>query len=162
MFQINNTKDDYIVEVFNTRNSHWEPIANFGDNQGDAIFFKNHDAPKLPEEQIKDLVKDYDPEMIFHRLDSGIYHKGRSMRKGHYYLTTIRERNFVDAGKNKREAIKAGREMALKEGQSVELWHCEPVKDVPGALGRYYVGMLEFPYYLRSCQLTAKDITVNI
>ena len=25
-----------------------------------------------------------------------------------------------------------------------------------------YIGILEFPYYLRNCQLTAADITVNI
>lgn len=83
------------------------------------------------------------------------------MENKHYYITGIRARNLVDAGTNKKAAIKAGKARALQEGQSVELWHCHKIEDV-GTLGRFFIGMLEFPYYLRNCSLTEKDITVNL
>ena len=163
MFQINNTKDGYIVEVFNTTTSHWDPIANFGDHQGDAILFKNYDAPRLTEDQLRNLVEVYDKQEIFQRLAAGHYQKNPfAIRKGHYYITGIRNRSFEDAGTNKRKAIKMARERALMEKQSIELWHGSPVKDVPGAVGRFYVGIMEFPYHLRNCQLTTRNITVNI
>ena len=81
------------------------------------------------------------------------------MEKNHYYLTRAYERIFQDAGKNKREAIRIGRELAVKEKTSIELWKCEEISDIK-TLGRY--GVLEFPYYLRNCQLTAADIIVNL
>lgn len=83
------------------------------------------------------------------------------MELNHYYLTTTRSRNFVDAGKNKKAAILAGRIMACDEKCSIELWACRKVEGV-GTLGRYYIGMLEFPYYLRDLQLIPHDITVNL
>lgn len=83
------------------------------------------------------------------------------MEKNHYYLTRAYERIFQDAGKNKREAIRLGRELAVKEKTSIELWKCEEISDIK-TLGRYYIGVLEYPYYLRNCQLTAADIIVNI
>lgn len=83
------------------------------------------------------------------------------MEKNHYYLTRVDERIFQDAGKNKREAIRLGRKLAVKEKTSIELWKCEEISDIK-TLGRYYIGVLEFPYYLRNCQLTAADIIVNI
>ena len=89
------------------------------------------------------------------------------MEKNHYYLTSVKERNFIDAGKNKREAIKAGRIMALELRQSVELYHCHEIGleagKPEGRLGRYYLGILEFPYFLSSaCHLIPSDITVNL
>jgi hypothetical protein len=84
------------------------------------------------------------------------------MENKHYYITGIRERNFVDAGTNKKAAIKAGKARALQERQSVELWRCHKVGGCGETLGRYYIGILEFPYYLRNCPLTEKDITVNL
>ena len=83
------------------------------------------------------------------------------MEKNHYYLTRAYERIFQDAGKNKREAIRLGRELAVKEETSIELWKCMEVSGIK-TLGRYYIGVLEFPYYLRNWQLTAADIIVNI
>ena len=83
------------------------------------------------------------------------------MEKNHYYLTRIDESIFQDAGKNKREAIRRGREFAVKEKTSIQLWKCKEVSGIK-TLSRYYIGVLEFPYYLRNCQLTAADIIVNI
>lgn len=83
------------------------------------------------------------------------------MEKNHYYLTRAYERIFQDAGKNKREAIRLGRELAAKYETSIELWKCEEVSGIK-TLGRYYIGVLEFPYYLRNCQITAADIIVNL
>ena len=83
------------------------------------------------------------------------------MEKNHYYLTRADERIFQDAGKNKREAIRLGRELAVKEKTSIQLWKCKEDPEIK-TLGRYYIGVLEFPYYLRNCQLTAADIIVNI
>ena len=83
------------------------------------------------------------------------------MEKNHYYLTRAYERIFQDAGKNKREAIRLGRELAVKEKTSIQLCKCEEVSDIK-TLGRYYIGVLEFPYYLRDFQLNASDIIVNI
>lgn len=83
------------------------------------------------------------------------------MEKNHYYLTQIDETIFRDAGKNKREAIRLGRELAVKEKTSIQLWKCKEVSDIK-TLVRFYIGVLEFPYYLRNCQLTAADIIVNL
>lgn len=83
------------------------------------------------------------------------------MEKNHYYLTRSYERIFQDAGKNKREAIRIGRELAAKEKTSIELWKCKEIPDIK-TLGRYYIGVLEFPYYLRNWQITASDIIVNL
>ena len=83
------------------------------------------------------------------------------MEKNHYYLTRAYERIFQDAGKNRREAIRLGRELAVKEKISIQLWKCKEVYGIK-TLGRYYIGVLEFPYYLRNCQITTADIIVNI
>ena len=71
------------------------------------------------------------------------------MEKNHYYLTRAYERIFQDAGKNKREAIRLGRKLAVKEETSIELWKCKEVSGIK-TLGRYYIGVLEFPYDLRN------------
>ena len=83
------------------------------------------------------------------------------MEYKHYYLTPIGKLEFEDAGTNRRKAIQAGREKAVAERCSYELWQCRPVEGT-GCKGRYFVGMLEFPYYLRDCQLDWHDITVNL
>ena len=83
------------------------------------------------------------------------------MEKNHYYLTRVDERIFQDAGKNKREAIRLGRELAVKEKTSIQLWKCKEVSGIKN-LVRCYIGVLEVPYYLRDCQLSSADIIVNI
>lgn len=83
------------------------------------------------------------------------------MEKNYYYLHRLDNREDIEAGKNKREAIKKGRELAAKYKTSIQLMKC--VEDEPGGdLLVSYVGILEFPYYLRDLPLTAADITVNI
>ena len=83
------------------------------------------------------------------------------MEKNYYYLHRLDNREDIEAGKNKREAIKKGRELAAKYKTSIQLLKC--VEDEPGGdLLVSYIGILEFPYYLRNCQLTAADIIVNI
>ena len=77
MFQINNTPDGYVVEVYREVGAFydWAKLANFGDNQGDARFFKEYDAPRLAEWQIRSLIDNYDKSVIFRKLATGHYQK---------------------------------------------------------------------------------------
>lgn len=84
------------------------------------------------------------------------------MENKHYYLTPIGKLAFEDAGTNRQKAIRAGREKAAAEKRSYELWQARPVEGGRGILRRHFVGMLEFPYYLRDCDLDWHDITVNL
>lgn len=84
-----------------------------------------------------------------------------TMKKNHYYLQRVNSISHTDAGKNKRDAIRQGRELAAKEKRSISLWKYEQTPDQERP-SLHYIGILEFPYYLRNCQLTAADITVNI
>ncbi|MGD7407491.1 hypothetical protein ACQCP7_25770 [Ralstonia pseudosolanacearum] len=86
------------------------------------------------------------------------------MTKGHYYFNrSLRGYDFEDAGTNRREAIRQGRELAVALRHSVQIWQARPVEGLPDRLGHYYVGSLEYPYYLSTaCTITASDITVNI
>lgn len=47
---------------------HEKPLRKFKE-QGDAMVFKLHDCPKLTDLQIKMLVKTYDKNKIFVRID---------------------------------------------------------------------------------------------
>lgn len=83
------------------------------------------------------------------------------MEKNYYYLHRVDTREDIEAGKNKHEAIKKGRELAAQFQTSIQLLKC--VEDEPGGdLMVSYIGVLEFPYYLRDLNLTAADITVNL
>lgn len=85
------------------------------------------------------------------------------MQNKHYYLTPIGKLDFEDAGTNRRKAVQAGRERAAAEKCSYELWQARPVEGGGGRLGRYFVGMLEFPYYLRDVPgLDWHDVGVNL
>lgn len=71
-FQIRENKGDYIVEAYiiedqNSLYGHWHPLRNFGERQGDAIFFKEYDCPKLEETHIRLLIKNYNPERRYIR-----------------------------------------------------------------------------------------------
>lgn len=81
------------------------------------------------------------------------------MEKNYYYIQRYDTKEDIEVGKNKREAIKQGKEIALKYRTSCTLLKC--VED-EGSLCVTYVGILEFPYYLRNCQLDTSDITVNL
>lgn len=84
------------------------------------------------------------------------------MENKHYYLTPIGKLAFEDAGTNRQKAIRAGREKAAAEKCSYELWQARPVEGGRGILRRHFVGMLEFPYYLRNCDLDWHDVGVNL
>ena len=77
MFQINNTPDGYVVEIYREVGAFyvWAKLANFGDNQGDARFFKEYDAPRLTEKEIQTLISTYDKREIFRKLATGHYQK---------------------------------------------------------------------------------------
>ena len=83
------------------------------------------------------------------------------MKKNHYYLQRVNSISHTDAGKNKRDAIRQARELAAKEKRSIELWKYEQTPDQERP-SLHYVGILEFPYYLRDLNITAADITVNL
>ena len=86
------------------------------------------------------------------------------MEKNHYYYNlSVTGYCFEDAGTNRRNAIRRGRELAVRMKQTIQIWQARPVEGGNGRLGRYYVGVLEYPYYLsQSCEITPSDITVNI
>lgn len=48
----------------------WYSLRNFGDRQGDAIAFKEFDCPNLGEAQVKTLIRNYDPQRLYKRIDS--------------------------------------------------------------------------------------------
>lgn len=69
LVQVENTSLGYIVSVyfdFEKRNNfHWYRICNFGDSQGDAIFYKEYRVPCLSVPQLCDLIRNYDPQRIY-------------------------------------------------------------------------------------------------
>ena len=74
MFQVAERNGDYIVEAYiiedhNSLRGHWHPLRNFGERQGDAISFKEWDCPRLEESQLRLLVKNYDPERRYVRIN---------------------------------------------------------------------------------------------
>lgn len=46
----------------------YKPLRNFGDRQGDAKIFKEHDCPRLSELHIRMLIKNYKPSVKYIRL----------------------------------------------------------------------------------------------
>jgi len=81
------------------------------------------------------------------------------MEKNYYYLHRLDTKEDIEAGKNRRDAIRKGRELAAEKKTSIQILKC--VED-EGDLVVQYIGILEFPYFLRNCQLDWRDITVNI
>jgi hypothetical protein len=73
-FQISNTPDGYVVSalVSEPPSSYrsWMPLRNFGDRQSDAIIFKNEDCPKLNEFLLKMLIRGYNKEIKYTRINS--------------------------------------------------------------------------------------------
>lgn len=71
-FQIREHKGDYIVEAYiiedpNSLYGHWFPLRNFGERQGDAILYKNIDCPRLEDQMLRLLIKNYSPEKKYIR-----------------------------------------------------------------------------------------------
>ena len=71
-FQISNEPWGYVVEVYwpdAFGNYHWHPLRNFGDRQGDAIDFRDIDCPTYEPKLIQTLIKMYDKQNKYKRLD---------------------------------------------------------------------------------------------
>ena len=83
------------------------------------------------------------------------------MEKNHYYIQYQSADKFCEGvgTKNKREAIKRGKELALEQKTTCTLLKCV---EKEGKLTMEYIALLEFPYYLRNCQLDTSDITINL
>jgi hypothetical protein len=47
----------------------WLPLRNFGDRQGDARIFKEVDCPDLTDTQIRMLVKRFDRNVKYERIN---------------------------------------------------------------------------------------------
>lgn len=74
--QVENTNLGYVVSVyfdFEKRNNfHWYRICNFGDSQGDAIFYKDYCVPCLSVPQLSKLISDFDLQKIYKLCDISI------------------------------------------------------------------------------------------
>lgn len=68
LFQVENNPEGYVVSCFH--DDHWHRLRNFGDRQGDAKAFAFWDGPKLSDQQIKVLEKNYDPDKRYIRISS--------------------------------------------------------------------------------------------
>jgi hypothetical protein len=81
MFQISNDPHGYVVEV-NILDSdgvcRWHPLRNFGDRQGDARAFKEFDCPELNDNVLRALIKRYDPDVKYMRVEK---HRFAKIRK---------------------------------------------------------------------------------
>ncbi len=80
MFEVCSTDKGYVVEVFwpdKDGNRHWEPLRNFGDRQGDAIEFRDIDCPDLEDAVIRTLIKRYDPDVKYIRVENNRFYKQR-------------------------------------------------------------------------------------
>lgn len=73
MFQVKNAPEGYIVEVY--ENNRWFPLRNFGDRQGDALEFCHWDCPKLSDMSIKALIKRYDNNVKYIRVNEKVFRK---------------------------------------------------------------------------------------
>ncbi|MBR5395775.1 MAG: hypothetical protein IK144_11965 [Bacteroidaceae bacterium] len=47
----------------------WLPLRNFGDRQGDAKCFKYYDCPKLTDAQLRMLIKRFDRNVKYERIN---------------------------------------------------------------------------------------------
>lgn len=81
-FQIRNTPQGYVVEAHviddpNGLLGHWHPLRNFGDRQGDAIAFRDFDCPQLTDAHIRALIRAYNPETKYIRVNGRKFIKQR-------------------------------------------------------------------------------------
>lgn len=68
MFQVENNPEGYVVSCY--RESHWQPLRNFGERQGDARCFMLFDCPKLTDSEIGILARRYDKDRVYERVSS--------------------------------------------------------------------------------------------
>jgi hypothetical protein len=57
----------------------WQPLRNFGDRQGDAIIFRDSDAPKLTVAQLRRLAKQYNQDVKYMRYSATRFVRQRIM-----------------------------------------------------------------------------------
>ena len=72
-----NWDDGYIVtctRIWEDGNYTSKPLRKFKE-QGDAIVFKQHDCPHLSELQLKGLVKQYNPNDMYIRINERKFRK---------------------------------------------------------------------------------------
>ncbi len=64
--------DGYIVRVLYDMGEglRWYSLRNFGDRQGDSIAFKEFDCPNLTDVQVRMLIKNFDKNRKYIRIDS--------------------------------------------------------------------------------------------
>lgn len=68
LFQVENNPEGYVVSCYH--DLHWHPLRNFGERQGDAKCFKDWDCPKLSDQQIRILERNYNPDRKYVRVSS--------------------------------------------------------------------------------------------
>lgn len=73
----------------------------------------------------------------------------------HYYTIETREGAIVADALTKKDAIRTARKSALDYKESMTIHKVD--KETRRTLD--YVGIAEFPYFLRNCQLDLRDIT---
>lgn len=57
----------YMLDAENVHR--WMPIRNFGDRQGDAIIYRDYDAPRLTDSQLRILANKYDKDIKYARIN---------------------------------------------------------------------------------------------
>lgn len=76
------------------------------------------------------------------------------MKHKYCAIPVLKTTDSIPAGNNKKEAIKLCKEIALWKKTSVMLFQYVGQDKV-------FIGIAEFPYYLRNCNLDTSDITWN-
>ena len=90
MFFSLNYDDGYVIaltKMWDDGQIHIKPLRKFYE-QGDAIAFREFDCPHLSETQIKMLVKQYNPNVKYRRINSK--HFSKLTIKTQYYNETRR------------------------------------------------------------------------
>lgn len=69
-----NYEDGYVVCLV-AYDEQWKrkrffPLRNFGEHQGDARLFKEADCPNLSDTQLRLLIKSYNPNTKYKRINS--------------------------------------------------------------------------------------------
>lgn len=82
-FQIANEPCGYVVMAYMpvADNAYrWQPLRNFGDRQGDAMIYRDSDAPRLTPAQLRHLAKNYDQNRKYIRVSRTRYVVQRTPR----------------------------------------------------------------------------------
>lgn len=58
-----------VVMVNDMGYNYTHPLRNFGQRQGDAEIYKEHDCPRLTHQQIQLLIKNYNPARKYKRVN---------------------------------------------------------------------------------------------